>query len=121
MRTLIVLLCTVALGFVPLHSEGQTIQSQPGPILKVSVLSSGSVLLDGKPTTMKDLGDALKKAKSRNGQVWYYREAGRAEPGPKAFEVFKLIVDSKLPLSLSSKPDFSDYVDERGQSHPRQK
>src|SRR5262249_3612369 len=25
----------------------------------------------------------------------------------------------KLPISLSSKPDYSDYVDQSGQSHPR--
>jgi len=29
--------------------------------------------------------------------------------------VVKLVVKYKLPISMSSKPDFSDYVDESGQ------
>jgi hypothetical protein len=37
----------------------------------------------------------------------------------QAIEAFKLIVESKLPISLSTKSDFSDYVDEKGQSLPR--
>ena len=31
----------------------------------------------------------------------------------------KLVVDKQLPISLSSKADFSDYVDRKGVSHPR--
>jgi hypothetical protein len=51
--------------------------------------------------------------------VWYYREAGQQEPPPEAMQVIKLIADNALPVSLSSKPDFSDYIGEGGQPHPR--
>ena len=62
---------------------------------------------------------ALEKVKAKRGTVWYYRESGKGEPPAQAIEVFKLIVENKLPVSLSTKPDFSDYVDENGQAQPR--
>jgi hypothetical protein len=34
-------------------------------------------------------------------------------------EVLRLVLDHGLPISLSSKPDFSDYIDPSGVSHPR--
>jgi hypothetical protein len=51
--------------------------------------------------------------------VWYYREGAGAELPPEAKQVMKLVVDNKLPVSLCTKPDFSDYVDGKGVSHPR--
>jgi hypothetical protein len=33
--------------------------------------------------------------------------------------VLRLVMGHRLPVSFSSKPDFSDYVDEAGASHPR--
>jgi hypothetical protein len=32
-----------------------------------------------------------------------------------------MIIERKLPVSMSTKPDFSDYVDEQGKSRPRKK
>lgn len=76
-------------------------------------------MLDGKESTLSEVRKALEGAKAKSGAVWYYRESGKGEPPPQAIEVFKLIVENKLPVSLSTKPDFSDYVDQKGQSHPR--
>jgi hypothetical protein len=88
--------------------------------LRISVLSSGAILLEGQPVGLADLDAALKTAKETSGSVWYYREGVHAEPPPLARTVLELVVKWKLPISLSSKPDFSDYVDPRtGQSHPR--
>ncbi|HEV2691026.1 MAG TPA: hypothetical protein VGV35_20865 [Bryobacteraceae bacterium] len=89
------------------------------PVLKISVLSSGAVLLDGKPTELDQLADALRAAKSNDGTVFYYREAAAATPPLQAMSVLNLVVQNKLPISLSSKPDFSDWVDNKGVSHPR--
>lgn len=89
------------------------------PILKVSVLVSGAVLLDGEPTSLEELGARLESLKADRPVVWYYREAAGAEPPPEAMQVMKLVVDKRLPISLCSKPDFSDYVDRKGVSHPR--
>jgi len=89
------------------------------PILKVSVLVSGAVLLDGEPTSLEELGARLDRLKADQPVVWYYREAAGGEPPPEAMQVMKLVVDKRLPISLCSKPDFSDYVDRKGVSHPR--
>ena len=87
-------------------------------MLKISVQSSGAILLDGNPVDMEQLEDSLKKAKEANDVVWYYREASAAAPPPQAMQVIQLVVKHKLTVTLSSKSDFSDYVDASG-SHPR--
>ena len=87
--------------------------------ITISVLSTGKVLLDGKDSTVAEVRRSLKNASAKSSTVWYYRESGKGEPPPQAIEVFKIIVESKLPVSLSTKPDFSDYVDEKGQSRLR--
>jgi hypothetical protein len=93
-------------------------RGMPPKVVKISVLSSGTVLLDGKPIGLADLDNALQAAKGENAVVWYYREAGLTEPPPQAKEVIDLIIKHRLPIRLSSKKDFSDAVDEQGTSHP---
>ena len=89
--------------------------------LKISVLASGAILLDGRPTGLEQIDSVLRDAKERSGraQVWYYREAPSGNPPPQAMAVVQRIVKYKLSISLSSKPDFSDWVDAKGVSHPR--
>ena len=87
--------------------------------LKISVLASGEVLLDGKPVGMEALDIELQTAKGQNGAVWYHRESSGKEAPPQAKAVIDLVIKHRLPISLSSKPDFSDYVDAKGVSHPR--
>ena len=88
-------------------------------ILKISVLQSGKILADGTEIPLDGLDARLAQVRSRKGVVWYYREGGQAEPPPAAMEVMKLVVKHSLPVNMSSKPDFSDTVDERGISRPR--
>jgi len=101
----------------PLHAAD--IKTEKSPILRLSVLASGKVFLEGKESSIPDIRKALEKTKANKGAVWYYRENGKGEPPPQAMEVIKLIVEYKLPISMSSKPDFSDYINENGQSRPR--
>ena len=89
------------------------------PILRVSVLASGSVLLDGEALSLDELRERMEAEKAARPVIWYYREAAQGEPPPEAMQVMKLVVDNQLPISLCSKPDFSDYVDRKGVSHPR--
>jgi|SRR6185369_2715835 hypothetical protein len=89
------------------------------PILKVSVLVSGSVLLDGEPISLEALRVKFESLKAQRPVVWYYREAASGEPPPEAMQMMKMVTDNRLPISLSSKPDFSDYVDRKGGLHPR--
>jgi hypothetical protein len=88
-------------------------------VAKVTVLSSGSLLLDGQPTTMRAIEERLKSLKAANGEVWYHRQNPAGEPPPQATAVVQLIIKYKLPVSMSAKPDFSDYVDAKGVSRPR--
>lgn len=88
-------------------------------VLRISALASGKILVEGKESSLPAVKQALEKARNDNGTVWYYRENPSSEPSPQAMEVVKLIIANKLPVSFSSKPDFSDYIDEKGRSQPR--
>ena len=89
------------------------------PIAKVSVSAAGNVALNGTPTDLQALDTALAKLSAEHGSVWYYREAAEAEPPSQAMEVMQLVVKYRLPISMSTKPDFSDTVDANGNSVPR--
>jgi hypothetical protein len=79
-------------------------------IVKVSVLASDDVLLDGVPVSLAKLKQVLAEAERGKPVIWYYRENSAAEPPPTALEVMKLITEHRLPVRLSSRPDFSDAV-----------
>lgn len=83
------------------------------------MLASGKILINGRESSLPEIEQALEKTRNDEGTVWYYRENPRAEPSPQALEVVKLIIANQLPVSFSSKPDFSDYIDEKGRSQPR--
>ncbi len=80
-------------------------------MLKISVLASGVILLDGRPVEISQLDNVFQTAKENNSGVMYYRESAGGEPPPQGMEVIKLVVKHKLPISMSTKPDFSDVVD----------
>lgn len=103
----------LALAVLPLVGDER-------PIVKVSVLASGQLLVDGQPSDMQQLQAALKRIGEVDGAVWYYRENGFEEASPQAMRIIDLVIDMHLPISMSSKPDFSDYIDGEGRSHPRQ-
>lgn len=108
------------LGFLMLVlgcSSGR--QPAPTRIFKISVLSSGTILLDGKQIEMKDLEAVLNGAHDKGYTVWYYRESPASEPPPQVKEIMTLIRTNFLSVSFSTKPDFSDYVDSDGVSHLR--
>jgi hypothetical protein len=108
----LVTLLVVVLGSVAPAVSGE-------PVAKVTVLESGAVLLDGRPTTLPALEERLKALKAANGAVWYHRQNPASEPPPQGTAVVQLIIKHQLPVSMSAKPDFSDYVDKDGVSHPR--
>ncbi len=87
-------------------------------VLKISVLSSGTVVLDGTTIELDRLEEALKNAKDKHTGVWYYC-ASPAHLPHGAASVIDLVIKNKLPISFSSKPDFSDWVDPKDISHPK--
>lgn len=82
------------------------------------MLASGTVQLDSRPTTIHSLDQELRKLKADNGVVWYHRENPASEPPPQGAAVIQFIIKHQLPVSMSTKPDFSDYVDEKGSPAP---
>jgi hypothetical protein len=90
------------------------------PIAKISVFATGEVLLNGTPTTLQALDAALTQLDQSGGVVWYYRQAAESDPPSQAMEVIKLVVKHRLPISMSTKPHFSDTVDAGGNSVPRE-
>jgi hypothetical protein len=90
------------------------------PIARVSALASGQLLLNGQPVNLQALDTALKHLKEEHGVVWYYRQDPNHEPPPQAMDAFGLVVKYQLPISMSTKADFSDVVDANGNSKPRE-
>jgi len=46
----------------------------------------------------------------QKGVVYYYREVAQGEPPPQATEVIKAIIGARLPVRLSSRPDYSNAI-----------
>jgi hypothetical protein len=80
-------------------------------ITKIKVNHDGIILLNDEAVTIEALKVSLSKLGQTAGSaVWYYRENPAGEPHPNAMLVLQAIVDAKLPVRLSTKPDFSDSV-----------
>ena len=80
------------------------------PIIKVAVFADGRITADGSPVTIDSLRESFKILAEKKGAVWYYREAGQGEPPPQAMQVIKTVIDARLPIRLSSRPDYSDSI-----------
>lgn len=110
----IVLMVAIAITFdIKLPGE-ETSQ----PVAKVKVSQAGQIELDGTNVTLEELRVALTSLRDEYGVVWYYRERPEG-PAPAAAEkVIRIIANAQLPVRMSSKPDFSDYIDAEGKSVP---
>jgi hypothetical protein len=96
------------------------IMAEPLKVLRIAVSSTGHITANGNPTTLEALAPLLSDLAKNKGEVWYYREAPKDEPQPNALKVLSVIIDHNLPVRLSSKPDYSDTIDDKGRSVPRQ-
>jgi hypothetical protein len=105
----IVVAVTALIAF-PFHIMGDTPK-----VLKVAVTSRGQINVNGSPTTLEALAPLLSDLAKNKGEVWYYRDAPKEEPHPNALKVLSAIIDHNLPVRLSSKPDYSDTIDDKRQ------
>ena len=80
------------------------------PVLKVAVFADGRLTVDGTAATVQTLQESLQDLGNRHGVVWYYREAGQQEPPTIAMEVMQAVVAARLPIRLSSRADYSDFI-----------
>lgn len=88
-------------------------------VAKFRVYRDGRITVDGTAIKVESLDQRLQALKKQEGTVWYYREAGREEPHPNASKLIQAIMKARLPLSLSSEPDFSTVVLPDGTIKPR--
>jgi hypothetical protein len=112
------LLCVVVL-FLAVASckrHRQDAMSSSGPVVKIAVFADGRLTVDGSAATVESLRASLKHTTETHGTVWYYREGGQQEPPPVAMQVMQAIVEARLPVRLSSRPDYSDAIGPDGGS-----
>lgn len=94
----------------------QSSVSPDTPVLKVAVFADGRLTVDGTASTVQALRESLPSLSERHGVVWYYREARQQEPPPIASEVLQAVIDARLPIRLSSRPDYSDAIEHGGRT-----
>jgi hypothetical protein len=107
MKTIALALIAVLLAAAPVRSA---MPAEPQPVMKVAVYRDGRITADGHETDLPALRAAFASLSRAGGWVLYYREGAEAEPHPNAMLVIRAIVEAKLPVSLSTKPDFSNVV-----------
>ena len=90
-----------------------------GPIVRIQVGKAGEIWVDGARTTLEALRPRLAELRARDGVVWYHRAAAGGEPPPEAMAVIQLVIEHRLPISMSLRPDFSDVVRADGSVAPR--
>jgi hypothetical protein len=84
--------------------------SPNAPTLKIAVMVDGRITVDDSPATIGSVRVSLKRLAERKGVVWYYREAGQTKAPPESAEVMRAVIENRLPIRLSSRPDFSDAI-----------
>jgi hypothetical protein len=97
-----------------------SVHGQEAAVMKVAVMKSGEIFADGSRLDLARLKAAFTKLAAERGSVIYYREdPSAADPHPNAMAVIQAIVEARLPVSLSTKPDFSTVVLPDGTVKPR--
>jgi hypothetical protein len=84
------------------------------PILKIAVMATGVITADGLPTSLESLRVSISSIAQRKGMVWYYREAAQTAAPPQSAEIVKLIIEHRVPVRFSTRPDYSDSVGRDG-------
>jgi hypothetical protein len=88
--------------------------SPNAPTLKIAVMADGRITVNGSPATMDSVRVSLKRLAEQEGVVWYYREEGQSKASPESSEVIQAVIENRLPIRLSSRPDFSDAIGQDG-------
>jgi hypothetical protein len=96
----------VAVVAVIALTAGQAFAARP--VLRISILMSGVVLVNGERTMLPLLEPELVALKARGGEVWYFRESTQTYPGRNGLTLFGLLIKHRVPTSLSDRADFSD-------------
>lgn len=88
-------------------------------VTRIRVSRDGQIWCDDVRTSLADLGPRLAQLRAAQGVVWYYREEAGDDPAPEAMAVVRMVVEQRLPISMSTRADFSDVVQTDGTAVPR--
>lgn len=106
----------VGCGDVPVDKQ----PPEPGQrIMKIAVVATGAITLDGQAISIDDLRTTLESAAATEPVVWLYREETQGDPPDAYRDVFRAIVQNRMAVSFTSEPDFSTVVDHDGTIRPR--
>lgn len=100
-------------------SDGRNVLDELVTFARVKVSAGGGVTFDEKSVTQEELEKALDRLKERNGAVLYYRENPTGVAPDSSMQAFRAILAAGVPVSLSTDPNFADYVDPQGNIHRR--
>lgn len=88
-------------------------------VTRIRVSRDGQIWCDDVRTSLADLGPRLAQLRAAQGVVWYYREEAGDDPAPEAMAVVRMVVEQRLPISMSTRADFGDVVQADGTAVPR--
>ena len=88
-------------------------------VARIRVSRAGEIWCDDVRTSLAELGSRLAQLRAAQGVVWYYREEAGDEPAPEAMAVVRMVVEQRLPISMSTRADFGDVVQADGTAVPR--
>jgi hypothetical protein len=88
-------------------------------VTRIRVSRDGQIWCDDVRTSLADLGPRLSQLRAAQGVVWYYREEAGDDPAPEAMAVVRMVVEQRLPISMSTRADFGDVVQPDGTAVPR--
>jgi hypothetical protein len=95
------------------NSQGQHPEasfSPNAPVLKIALMANGAIVVDGVFSNLESVRGSISSIAQRKGVVWYYREAAHTEAPLQSAEIVKLIIENRVPVRLSTRPDYSDSV-----------
>ncbi len=124
MRPMLLIAAALAISTPATACTAPQSQAPAAPAeVRIAVLADGVIEVDGSAVKVPALEARLDRAKTDGASVAYYREGGDADPSAPAeasmMTVLDAVMSRGLPIRLSSRPDFSDAVDENGQSQTR--
>jgi len=80
MKTVLTMIAAFALAGCSSQSGPETDSEDTQAHVKISVLQSGKILMDGAESTVDEVEKRFVQLKSEKGRVWYYREAAQQDP-----------------------------------------
>jgi hypothetical protein len=89
------------------------------PVTRIRVSRAGEIWCDDVRTSLADLEPRLVQLRAAQGVVWYYREDGGGDAAPEAMAVVRMVIEQRLPISISTRADFGDVVRSDGTAVPR--